>query len=344
MLRPHARSWVTSRASLLTTFVALFILVSIWTTRIYGDALNLEALRNRLPSNLNPLRNRPASPFRNTTDPVTHHLLPPKIWQISLPKNPADPAGRDINPESLQDAATWLAKNPDYAYTLVDNFGGETFVRTHFSHRPDILAAYQNMPNVGMKSDLLRYLLLYIEGGVYTDTDTVAIKPIDKWIPEEFRSKAKVVVGIEFDRLDGGAWADINHWVQFCQWTIAAAPGHPVFMRMVDRVLASLEDLSKEHHVPVDHVKPTSFEVMNSTGPAAWTDVVFEELRLAEGWLSDTKDLSGMPGARMFGDVLVLTVNGFGMGQLHSGSVNNGTVPEEEELVGTAYGGKKGLR
>ncbi|KAK0613967.1 nucleotide-diphospho-sugar transferase, partial [Immersiella caudata] len=257
------------------------------------------------------------------------HLLPPKIWQISLPKNPADSASRDINPESLQDAATWLARNPDYAYTLVDDHGGETFVRAHFSHRPDIIDAYNHMPNVGMKSDLLRYLLLHVEGGVYTDTDTVALKPIDKWIPYEFRSKAKVVVGIEFDRLDGGAWADINHWVQFCQWTIAAAPGHPMFMRMAERVLASLGDLSREHGVPVQELKPTSFEVMNSTGPAAFTDVVFEELRMAEGWLSDTKDLSGMHGARMFGDVLVLTVNGFGMGQLHSGSVHNGTVPEE---------------
>jgi alpha 1,6-mannosyltransferase len=329
MLRPSARSWATSRASLIATFVAFFILISIWTARIYGDALTLENLR-RLPdkaANLNPLRNRPANPFRNTADAKTHHHLPPKIWQISLPKKPDDP-NHAINPESLQDAATWLAKNPDYAYTLVDSEGGETFVRTHFAHKPEIIDAYMRMPNVGMKSDLLRYLLLSVEGGVYTDTDTIAIKPVDLWIPEEFRDKTKVVVGIEFDRRDGGAWADINHWVQFCQWTIAAAPGHPVFMKMVERVVASLGDLEREHHVEVQRVKPTSFEVMNSTGPAAWTDVVFEALQEVEPGLTDTKDLSGMLGPKLYGDILVLTVNGFGVGQDHSGSVNDGTIPD----------------
>ncbi|KAK0643176.1 family 32 glycosyltransferase, partial [Cercophora newfieldiana] len=264
----------------------------------------------------------------DTANPRTHHHLPPKIWQISLAKQPDDPR-HFINPESLTDAPTWLAKNPDFDFTLVDDIGGETFVRSHFAHRPEILDAYLNMPNVGMKSDLLRYLLLSAEGGVYTDTDTVAIKPVDAWIPDEYRDKAKVVVGIEFDRLDGGPWADINHWVQFCQWTIAAAPGHPMFMKMVDRVVASLGDMSRTHHIPVQNVKPTSFEVMNSTGPAAFTDVVFETLQGFDPSLQDTKDLSGMLEPKLYGDVLVLTINGFGMGQLHSGSVFNGTTPEE---------------
>jgi len=336
MLRPGSRTWPTSRASLIATFVALFILLSIWTGRIYGDAAfdrfrRLHAGAAGAEGN-NPLgwTHQPAnSPFRDPSSFHTHHHIPPKIWQISLPKKPADAKNARTNPETLQDAPSWLALNPDYAFTLVDEPGGDHFVRTHFAHDPRILAAFERMPNVGMKSDLLRYLLLAAEGGVYTDTDTVALKPIDAWIPAEFRDKAKVVVGIEFDRRDGGAWADINHWVQFCQWTIAAAPGHPMFMKMVERVIESLGDLSREHNTQVDRLKPSSFEVMNSTGPAAWTDVVFDQLKEFEPGLSDTKDLSGMTGPRLFGDVLVLAVNGFGMGQEHSGSVNDGSTPEE---------------
>jgi len=55
------------------------------------------------------------------------------------------------------------------------------------------------------------------------------------------------VVGIEFHKRDGGAWADINHWVQFCQWTIDAAPGHPVFVRIMERMVASFGNLSRDH-------------------------------------------------------------------------------------------------
>jgi alpha 1,6-mannosyltransferase len=254
--------------------------------------------------------------------------IPAKIWQILLPQKP-DQAEKPVNPEQLQDTPSWLAMNRDYKYTLVGHKGGRDFVRDNFADDKRILDAFDHIPNVGMKSDMLRYLILGKEGGVYTDTDTVALQPVDKWVPAEFEHKVGLVVGIEFDRRDGGPWADISHWVQFCQWTIAAAPGHRVFRSMVERILESLDKLADEHHVPVQDVKPTSFEVMNSTGPAAWTDIVFEELQKHDPSLETTKDLSFMTGPKLFGDVLVLPIDGFGMGQGHSDSTNDGSIPAD---------------
>lgn len=206
--------------------------------------------------------------------------------------------------------------------------GANEFVQQHFTNEPRIVEAYNSLPNVGMQSDLLRYLILDVEGGVYTDTDTVALKPIDKWVPPGIRDQVRLIVGIEFDRRDGGGWTDIPHWLQFCQWTIAAAPGHPVFRKAVDRVLQSVNELSETHGLPVDQLHPTSFEVMNSTGPAAWTDVVFEQLQEYDPTLNTTKDLSFMTAPKLYGDILVLTIDGFGMGQPHSHSTDDGTIPE----------------
>ncbi|KAL6879831.1 glycosyltransferase family 32 protein [Trichoderma longibrachiatum] len=260
------------------------------------------------------------------------HLIPPSIWQIVLPK--AQPYRWDlkhvrIDPRQLENTASWLAMNPDWQYTLIGQKGGDDFVNSHFGPGSRIAQAYHNLTNVGMKSDLLRYLVLGVQGGVYTDTDTVALKPVDAWIPAAARSRARLVVGIEFDRRDGGPWADIPHWLQFCQWTIAAAPGHPVFRRMVDRVLRSLDDLSAAHGgLPLEELHPESFEVMNSTGPAAWTDVVFEQLQEYNPLLNDTQDLSFMEEPTLIGDILILPIDGFGMGQDHSASTNDGSVPE----------------
>lgn len=212
--------------------------------------------------------------------------------------------------------------------TLVGDKGGKEFVKSRFADEPKIVDLYNSLPNVGMKSDLLRYLILYVEGGVYTDIDTIALKPIDTWVPPELRDQVRMVVGIEFDRRDGGPWADIPHWLQFCQWTIAAAPGHPVFRKMAARALESMNALSDEHGIPVRKLKPTSFEVMNSTGPAAWTDVVFEQLQEYDPTLNTTKDLSFMTESKLYGDILVLTIDGFGMGQAHSESTNDGSIPE----------------
>lgn len=204
------------------------------------------------------------------------------------------------------------------------------------------------MPNVGMKSDLLRYLLLSAEGGVYTDTDTIALQPIDDWVPKDLRDKVAVIVGIEFDRQDGPAWADISHFVQFCQWTIAAAPGHPLFTNMVTRVLESLDKLVEEHGVPFTELKKlSSFEVMNSTGPAAWTDVVFAQLQEYDNTLTDYQNLSYMAEPTLYGDILVLPIDGFGMGQPHSGSTKDGTIPPDalvRHLFNGAWRGDKKKR
>ncbi|KAI8237865.1 Calcium-independent phospholipase A2-gamma [Colletotrichum sp. SAR 10_86] len=223
----------------------------------------------------------------------TSHLIPPKIWQIVLPKKtPQSDKDLVIDAEKLGSSATWTAMNPGYEYTLMGETSALEYVTRHFAKEPRIIEAYKNMPNVGMKSDFLRYLILGLEGGVYTDTDTVALQPIDDWVPPHLRDRVRLVVGIEFDRRDGNGWYDILHWVQFCQWTIAAAPGHPVFRKMAQRILGALDGLAATHEVPVNEVKPTSTEVMNSTGPAAWTETVFKQLQEYDSALTDIKNLS----------------------------------------------------
>jgi alpha 1,6-mannosyltransferase len=97
---------------------------------------------------------------------------------------------------------------------------------------------------------------------------------------------------------------------------------------MVARVLQSLNELSETHELPGDQLQPTSSEVMNSTGPAAWTDVVFKQLQEYDPALNTIKDLSFLEAPKLYGDILVLTIDGFGMGQSHSDSTKDGTIPE----------------
>jgi mannosyltransferase OCH1-like enzyme len=40
---------------------------------------------------------------------------------------------------------------------------------------------------------MLRYLILYANGGVYSDIDTKALKPISTWIPEQLKNKVNAV-------------------------------------------------------------------------------------------------------------------------------------------------------
>ncbi|ETS79182.1 hypothetical protein PFICI_09035 [Pestalotiopsis fici W106-1] len=265
-------------------------------------------------------------------DSSEHERISSKIWQISLPRSQS-PKDLAIDPEQLSDTRSWIAMNPDYEYRLVGLKSADRFVDEHFAHDSEVLRMYHGLRNPGLKSDLLRYLILSVQGGVYCDTDTLALKPIDEWVPECMRDRVRLVVGIEFDQLGGSSWADIPHELQFCQWTIAAAPGHAVFTSMIRRAIDSLDGLSRAYNTTLSALAPTSLEVMNSTGPAAWTDVVWEQLQLADPQnLTELKDLSGMTAPRLYGDILVLPIDGFGMGQPHSHSTNDGSIPAAANL------------
>ncbi|KAI0471186.1 hypothetical protein F4859DRAFT_505087 [Xylaria cf. heliscus] len=274
----------------------------------------------------------PTSPKH--TSPFTFsrgHRIPPKIWQIMLP-HPTRPSDTASKAESLTDTPSWLALNPGYGYVLVGEDEADDFISTHFSGDKKITKAWRNLKNPGVKSDLLRYLILFIEGGIYTDIDTEALRPIDSWIPKEFRDTTNVIVGIEWDQLDGGPWADIPHRLQFCQWTIAAAPGHPLFMKMAYHAIDSLERFAAEHGTSetLSDLELSSVEVMMSSGPASWTDVVLEQLKEMDPNVKEVTDFSGLKptGPRLTGDILILTIDGFGLGQSHSNSTHDGSIPE----------------
>ncbi|KAL2264515.1 hypothetical protein VTJ83DRAFT_7025 [Remersonia thermophila] len=338
---------ITTRRPRVYALGAVAFLLGAVVVWVYGGFAKGADFITSLPRPSDLLHHAPEPPtdsdWRHSKQrPVNAVGIPKKIWQILLPKSSNKTTPFTVNPKSLEDTPSWLALNPDYTYTLVGQQGGDEFVANNFANEPRILDAWRKMPNVGMKSDLLRYLLLWIHGGVYTDTDTIALKPIDKWVPEIVRGHVAAVVGIEFDRRDGPAWSDILHWVQFCQWTIAAAPGHPLFRKMVQRVLDALDDLSAAHGVPIDQLKPSSFEVMNSTGPAAWSEVVFKQLQQYDPALKEHKNLSFMTEPRLIGNVLVLTIDGFGMGQVHSNSTNDGTIPEAALVKHLFKGGWRG--
>jgi alpha 1,6-mannosyltransferase len=60
-----------------------------------------------------------------------------------------------------------------------------------------------------LRADFLRYLLLAIEGGVYSDIDTELLKPIHEWEPDEFKSRTKLIVRLEADQSPPVAGDDI---------------------------------------------------------------------------------------------------------------------------------------
>jgi len=199
----------------------------------------------------------------------------------------------------------------------------EHLIRLLYSAIPDVLEAYLSMPLPILKADFFRYLILLARGGVYTDIDTVALKPTTEWVPEPLGLKSVgLVIGIEADpdRADWARW--YSRRIQFCQWTIKAKPGHPVLVDIVTNITA--ETLKRKRE---GNLKPSHEGVVEWTGPAVWTDAVFSYFNDPEFF--DTtgstgnitfKDFTGMRNSKKVGDVAVLPITSFSPGIGHSGA------------------------
>jgi hypothetical protein len=205
------------------------------------------------------------------------------------------------------------------------------YVETNFGpaglNRPDIVYFYKSLTAKIIKADLLRYLILYNEGGVYADIDVEALQPVDNFIPPHFdKADVDLVISIEIDE---PTYA--NHTIlgpksqSFCQWTIMSKPRSPAILRIINNVINWLTDVARKQDVHVSEIKLNFDDVLSGTGPSAFTIAIIDEMKAQTGrktidWVPMFHNMSE---PKLVGRTLVLTVESFAAGQGHSNSGNH---------------------
>ncbi|KAI9290967.1 hypothetical protein K502DRAFT_353445 [Neoconidiobolus thromboides FSU 785] len=172
---------------------------------------------------------------------------------------------KDKNIQDVVAKESWEKMNPEYEYKLHINKEYDEYVKERF---PDIYPLYMKLPKDIMRFDLSRYLLIYDEGGIYSDIDTECIKPIDEWTKNY--ENVGAIIGIELDASD-----HIVPWfspvqLQLMQWTFAASPHHPIIQHVINGIAFSYSS------TPVEELEKIS--VHDTTGPSIWTKLVLDYL------------------------------------------------------------------
>jgi mannosyltransferase OCH1-like enzyme len=250
--------------------------------------------------------------------------FPKKIWQ-SWKVDPTRFEHRDN-----ERARTWTVKNPGHRYEVLTDDNADNYVTHHYGplglNRPDIVHVYQSLNAKIIKSDLLRYLIMYVEGGVYADIDVEAIRPIKKFIPKAFNeADVDMVIGIEVDEPDFASHPVLGSKAQsFCQWTFMCKPRLPVMLRLIEHIMVWLHELSLKQGKPISELYLDFNEVLSGTGPSAFTAAILEEMSKTVGEPVLWDQFSGLTQGKLVGGVLVLTVEAFAAGTGHSDSGNHG--------------------
>ncbi|KAL2158343.1 hypothetical protein VTH06DRAFT_4391 [Thermothelomyces fergusii] len=220
--------------------------------------------------------------------------------------------------------ATWTERHPGFIHEVITDQVAVYLIRLLYASVPEVLEAYESLPLPVLKADFFRYLILLARGGIYSDIDTYAIRSALDWIPDTVpRNTVGLVIGIEADpdRPDWEEW--YSRRIQFCQWTIQAKPGHPVLREVVTRITQKTLELKKAGSLK----DVTDKQVVEFTGPALWTDIIFEyfndpryfDLSQSPGPI-DWKNFTGMEDRRRVGDVVVLPITSFSPGVQQMGA------------------------
>lgn len=71
---------------------------------------------------------------------------------------------------------------PNWTYVLMTDEDNNKFCQTYF---PDFWPYFRDMEHNIQRADAIRYMWLYVYGGIYVDMDMVVVKPLDKLFVED---------------------------------------------------------------------------------------------------------------------------------------------------------------
>lgn len=288
--------------------------------------LNADLFTVAVPRMNHGVSKRGANNRHTSSVPLTEGF-PKKIWQ-TWKINPLEFEERDS-----ATAKTWLQKNPGFRYEVLTDSNDMGYVEQHFGpggfNRPDIVEMYRSINATIIKADLLRYMIMYAEGGLYADIDVEGLKPISRFIPDHRYDEHDIdmVIGVEIDQPEFKDHPILGKKSQsFCQWTFMARPGLPVMLRLIERIMGWLEGLAKEQNVSIPEVMLDFDQVISGTGPSAFTFAILEQMNLdrPRGTPEITWDtFHELDESKIVSRVLVLDVEAFAAGQGHSDSGNH---------------------
>lgn len=116
---------------------------------------------------------------------------------------------------------SWSKLNPEFKHIIYDDHDCIEFIKYYY---PQYINLYNQLELPVQKADVFRYLIIHQYGGIYTDFDTICIKPIKELLTHP------MIVGIEYLPEHNNGKTQIN------QWFFGSIAGNPLLLEVVDEI------------------------------------------------------------------------------------------------------------
>ncbi len=193
------------------------------------------------------------------------------VVAVSIPKiiHQTLPSKQKIDPAFQENIANLKRLNPGWEHRLYDDEDIPVFILNHY--RQDVLDCYDLIdPRYGpARADFFRYLLMNVEGGVYLDIKSTAIRPLDDVLHDEDEYILSHWRNQSHEEFAGwGRWGGLGPEGEYQQWHIICAPRHPFLDAVIKKVQGNIEGCFASENCSGQDA------VVNMTGPVAYTKAI----------------------------------------------------------------------
>lgn len=217
--------------------------------------------------------------------------------------------------------AQWAFRNPGFVHELFNDDTSYATVKHLYNHVPEVVEAYEALPEVVLKMDFFRYLILFARGGVYADVDTMPLQPVPNWIPENVEAtELGLIISVGMESNNKNWRSEVHRRLEFGQFIVQSKPGHPVLREIIaqitDITLKKKRDLKEGERLSLA-ASPNQkvLDISRWTGSGLWTDVIFDYLNdyvRSSIYQSVTwQDFHALEGPKLVSDILILPTKSF---------------------------------
>lgn len=150
---------------------------------------------------------------------------------------------RPFPPESVENIRTWMAHHPDWTVKFwtdrdrpVPCKGMQRFFVKNFPFMK-LKHCFENSENYGEKSDILRYEILYREGGVYADHDANSLRSF-----EPLHTTYDFYCGLEAPHEPF-----VGQSITCGNGVIGSRPHHPAIKKVIDLIAVRWDPLGRQY-------------------------------------------------------------------------------------------------
>ncbi|ODV83194.1 glycosyltransferase family 32 protein [[Candida] arabinofermentans NRRL YB-2248] len=181
----------------------------------------------------------------------------------------------------------WRIVNDNYNHNLISTSEAEILVKDYFSSEvPEVAEALAKMPDNRLKFEFLKYLVIYISGGLYSDIDTICTKPLKYWHESQL-IPTRLFLGISIDYNDENWKLLYNRRLLISNKLFRAKSHHPFLAKLIARITyMTLNQLSVIESIDwnraFQNLDSNGEPLIQFTGESIFTDTLFEYLNSLE--------------------------------------------------------------